>query len=97
MVETYEAEHEVIPPALDAALRDAGVTSWRIWRDGVELFHEIECEDVERMWSVLDQHPANIPWQQQISRLLDLDVDYSTGDDALKLVWELPADPAKMP
>ena len=97
MVDTYEAEHEVIPPALDAALRDAGVTSWRIWRDGVDLFHEVECDDVDRMWSFLDQHPANIRWQQQISRLLDLDVDYSTGDDALKLIWELSAQPAEVP
>ena len=53
----------MIPPELDAALRDAGVVSWRIWRDGVDLFHEVECDDVARMWSHLDQHPANVPWQ----------------------------------
>ena len=94
MVATYEEVHRVIPPELDAALRDAGVVSWRIWRDGVELFHEVECDDVARMWSHLDQHPANVPWQEQIGPLLDLDVDYSTGDDALRLVWELPVEPA---
>ena len=94
-IATYEAEHEVIPADLDAALRDAGVTSWRIWRDGVDLFHDVECDDIARMWSFLDRHPANIPWQQQISRLLDLNVDYSTGDSALHLVWELPAEPAE--
>ena len=85
----------MIPADLDAALRDAGVTSWRIWRDGVDLFHDVECDDIVRMWSFLDRHPANIPWQQQISRLLDLNVDYSTGDSALHLVWELPAEPAE--
>ena len=94
-IATYEAEHEVIPADLDAALRDAGVTSWRIWRDGVDLFHDVECDDIERMWSFLEGHPANIPWQQQISRLLDLNIDYSTGDGALHLVWELPAEPAE--
>jgi L-rhamnose mutarotase len=26
--------HKVIPPDLDAALREAGVHDWRIWRDG---------------------------------------------------------------
>jgi 2-keto-3-deoxy-L-fuconate dehydrogenase len=95
MVATYEAVHRVIPPDLDAALRDAGVVSWRIWRDGVDLFHEVECDDVGRMWTHLDRHPANVPWQEQIGPLLDLDVDYSTGDDALRLVWELPADRAE--
>jgi 2-keto-3-deoxy-L-fuconate dehydrogenase len=94
-VATYEDVHRVIPADLDTALREAGVTSWRIWRDGVDLFHEVECDDVDRMWSHLDQHPANIPWQEQIGDLLDLNVDYSTGDDALHLVWELPADPAE--
>jgi L-rhamnose mutarotase len=93
-IATYEAEHEVIPADLDAALRDAGVTSWRIWRDGVDLFHDVECDDIARMW-LLERHPANIPWQQQISRLLELNVDYSTGDSALHLVWELPAEPAE--
>ena len=96
-VATYEEVHRVIPPALDGALRDAGVTSWRIWRDGVDLFHEVECDDVDRMWSHLDQHPANIPWQQQIGQLLDLNVDYGTGEDALRLVWELPDEPADRP
>jgi L-rhamnose mutarotase len=47
------------------------------------------------MWTHLDQHPANVPWQEQIGPLLDLDVDYSTGDDTLRLVWELPAEPAE--
>ena len=96
-VATYEDVHRVIPPELDAALREAGVTSWRIWRDGVDLFHEVECDDVDRMWSDLDQHPANVPWQERIGQLLDLNVDYSTGDGALHLVWELPPEPAERP
>ena len=29
----YESVHAVIPPELDTALREAGVHSWRIWRD----------------------------------------------------------------
>jgi L-rhamnose mutarotase len=94
MVATYEEVHRVIPADLDAALREAGVTSWRIWRDGVDLFHEVECDDARRMWAHLDQHPANVPWQERIAELLDVNVEYSTGDDALRLVWELPADPA---
>jgi L-rhamnose mutarotase len=41
----YEDVHAVIPSELDAALREAGVTNWRIWRGGQDLFHLVECED----------------------------------------------------
>ena len=39
----------VIPRELDAALREAGVTNWRIWRDGQDLFAVVECEDYRAM------------------------------------------------
>ena len=38
----YERVHAVIPPDLDAALREAGVHEWRIWRDGQDLFHRFD-------------------------------------------------------
>jgi len=37
----YEAVHAVIPAELDAALRSAGVRSWRIWRDGRERMRPV--------------------------------------------------------
>ena len=41
----YDRIHAAIPPELDAALRAAGVHQWRIWRDGRDLFHVVECDD----------------------------------------------------
>lgn len=88
--EAYDAAHAVIPADLDAALREAGVHSWRIWRDGRELFHVVEVDDYQKMRHELRDHPANIPWQARMAELLEVEDDYSGNDLGLKFVWELP-------
>jgi L-rhamnose mutarotase len=90
MEEEYEAVHAVIPAELDAALRAAGVHSWRIWRDQRDLFHVVEVEDYERMRHFLRDHPANVPWQARMALLLEVPDDYSGADTGLRLVWQLP-------
>jgi L-rhamnose mutarotase len=85
----YDRVHETIPPELDAALRAAGVYQWRIWRDGRDLFHVVDCDDYQAMRAALRDHPANIPWQEQMAELLDVPDDYSGGDSGLGLVWSL--------
>lgn len=87
-VDTYESVHAVIPPELDAALRRAGVTGWRIWRDGVDLFHVIEVEDFDRMNELLGVEPADIAWQERINVLLE---SSGRGAEPLALLWQLPA------
>ena len=82
--------HAVIPGELDVALRDAGVTSWRIWRDGLDLFHVVEVADYAAMRAVLRDHPANVAWQARMAELLDVEDDYSGDDTGLSPVWELP-------
>jgi L-rhamnose mutarotase len=86
----YEAVHAVIPAELDAALRQAGVISWRIWRSGRDLFHVVECEDYRAMREHLRDHPANVPWQARMAELLEVPDDYGGDDRGLGLVWELP-------
>jgi L-rhamnose mutarotase len=86
----YERVHAVIPAELDTALRDAGVRSWEIWRDGVDLFHLVEVEDYQAMRLALADHPANVPWQAKMAELLDVRDDYSGDDLGIGKVWELP-------
>jgi len=88
--EEYEKVHAVIPEDLDAALREAGVRAWRIWRDGQDLFHVVEVEDYQRMRTLLRDHPANVPWQARMAELLAVEDDYSGDDMGIPLVWELP-------
>ncbi|MEV6901947.1 L-rhamnose mutarotase [Amycolatopsis sp. NPDC051372] len=90
MEATYESVHAVIPPELDAALRRAGVRTWRIWRSGLDLFHFVEVDDFDAMKAALADDPADIEWQIRINRLLDTDDDRSDTSTALGLVWELP-------
>jgi L-rhamnose mutarotase len=88
--EEYETVHAVIPEDLDAALREAGVHSWRIWRDGRDLFHLVEVDDYHAMRAALRDHPANVPWQARMASLLEVEDDYAGQDSGLRRVWELP-------
>ncbi|RZQ60638.1 L-rhamnose mutarotase [Amycolatopsis suaedae] len=85
----YDRVHAVIPPELDTALRAAGVHSWRIWRDGLDLFHVVEVDDYAAMRARLRDDPANVAWQERMAVLLDVADDYS-GKPGLRQVWELP-------
>jgi L-rhamnose mutarotase len=86
--EEYERIHAVIPEDLEAALREGGVHVWRIWRDGLDLFHYVEVEDYARLQAHLRDHPADKAWQAVINPLLEGDFDPS--DTGLHKVWELP-------
>ncbi|GII31785.1 L-rhamnose mutarotase [Planotetraspora mira] len=87
-VDEYEKVHAVIPEDLDAALREGGVHTWRIWRDGLDLFHYVEVDDYESLQRFLRDSPADQAWQARINPLLDADFDpAATG---LRMVWELP-------
>ncbi|MET9339666.1 L-rhamnose mutarotase [Nonomuraea sp. NPDC003804] len=85
--EIYDKEHATIPAELEEAMREHGVHSWRIWRDGRDLFHFVEVEDYAALQDALRDHPADRAWQAKMNPLLDGDFDKSTG--GLKLVWEM--------
>jgi L-rhamnose mutarotase len=72
-------------------LREAGVRDWRIWRDGLDVFHLVDVEDYRAMRAVLRKNPANLAWQARVSGLQSLPDDYSGEDDGLPPVWSLSA------
>lgn len=86
----YAAAHAGIPAELVAALKEAGVHNWRIWRSGLDLFHVLDVEDYQSMRHALAEHPANIPWQARMGEMLAVEDDYSGDDSGIPLVWELP-------
>jgi L-rhamnose mutarotase len=85
--EIYDAEHAAIPAALEAEMREYGVHSWRIWRDGLDLFHVVEVDDYRELQRKLAGSAANQAWQRQMNRLLDGDFD--PGGSGLHQVWEM--------
>jgi L-rhamnose mutarotase len=46
--ERYEEYHRNVWPEVLEANRRVGVTKYLIFRDGLDLFHYIECEDFDR-------------------------------------------------
>jgi L-rhamnose mutarotase len=87
----YERAHTAVPAELTAEIRDAGVTSWTIWRSGTDLFHVIDCDDYGAMLATLADSPVNAAWQARMAELLDTPHDYSAagGDAALPVVWQI--------
>ncbi|WP_433664852.1 L-rhamnose mutarotase [Nocardia sp. CA-128927] len=85
----YEEAHRAVPAELVAAIKEAGATSWTIWRSGTDLFHVIDCAAYDVLLSRLAELPVNVSWQLRINEYLEASHDYSAVDAALPVVWEL--------
>ncbi len=61
-----------------------------IFRDGLELFHYIECDDYDRAIAGLAGDPINIKWQAEMAPMMAVAHDYSgSSRDRLPLIFEL--------
>jgi L-rhamnose mutarotase len=89
--EEYEAAHREVPPELVEAIKAAGAQKWTIWRDGLDLFHVIDCDSYERLIGELADLPVNIAWQARMAELLEVTHDYSAAGAAkgLPVAWRL--------
>jgi L-rhamnose mutarotase len=61
--EGYDDAHVRIPDELVEAHRRAGIHDWGIWRSGRDLFHLVECDNLEAAFEELARDPANERWQ----------------------------------
>jgi L-rhamnose mutarotase len=87
----YDELHRRVWPEVLDAIRQAGVTSWLIYRDGLEVFHAIECADYDAAIAQLAAVPVNQRWQAEVGPLMETAHDYSgRGSDRLPLIFELP-------
>ena len=88
MEEAYEKAHAEVWPELVAAQRELGISRWLIFRDGLELFHTVECENFERAVAGLNQHPVDQRWQQEMARYVVVaDDQKGAAVDRLRLVY----------
>lgn len=84
----YDALHQAVWPEVLEAIGAAGVTKWRIYRDGLDLFHHVECEDYDRAIAELAELEVNQRWQATVAPLMEVAHDYSgDGSDRLRLVF----------
>lgn len=88
--ERYEAYHRAVWPDVAKAIREAGITKYVIFRDGLDVFHYIECEDYDRAIAQIAQDPVSMRWEAEIGAMMETTHDFSgESGDRLKKIWEL--------
>ena len=89
VVERYERYHTEVWPDVLAAIRRAGITRYLIFRDGLDLFHYIECEDYTRAIAELARNPLNQRWEDAMAPMTAVAHDFSgEGSDQMKLIFD---------
>lgn len=89
-VERYEEYHRAVWPDVLKAIRRAGITRYLIFRDDLDLFHFIECDDYDAAIAELAKDPVNIRWQQEMAPMMAVAHDFSgKSSDRLPKIFEL--------
>jgi L-rhamnose mutarotase len=88
--ERYEQYHAAVWPEILAGIRGVGVTKWVIFRDGLDLFHYVECEDYDRAMAELAKSDLDKRWQAEMAPMMEVAHDLSgSGSDKLRIIFEL--------
>ena len=88
--ERYEEYHRAVWPDVLKAIRRVGISKYVIFRDGLDLFHYIECDDYDRAIAELATDPVNIRWQAEMAPMMAKAHDFSgKSSDRLSLIFEL--------
>lgn len=90
MEERYDRAHAAVWPEVLEAIRRVGVERWLIFRDGLDLFHCIECDDYDRAIAELAGDPVNQRWQAEMAPMMAVAHDYTgDGSDRMALIFQL--------
>jgi L-rhamnose mutarotase len=88
--ERYEEYHRAVWPDVLKAIRRVGITKYVIFRDGLDLFHYVECDDYDRAIAELAEDQVNIRWQQEMAPMMAVAHDFSgKSNDRLPLIFNL--------
>jgi L-rhamnose mutarotase len=87
----YEQAHAAVPPEIPELLRAGGCTAWTIWRNGVDLFHLVECEDWDAVQAFMSDKEADHAWQARVGVFRDFSL--VGGDQPLPVIFALPEPP----
>ena len=87
--ERYERYHRAVWPEVLEGMRHAGITSYVIFRDGLELFHYVECDDYERAMAELAASPVNQRWEAEMAPMTTVAHDLSgEGSDRMSVIFD---------
>ena len=88
--ERYEEYHRAVWPDVLQAIHRVGITRYVIFRDGLDLFHYIECDDYDRAIADLAEDPVNIRWQAEMAPMMAKAHDFSGhSSDRLPMIFDL--------
>lgn len=86
----YDEYHRAVWPDVTEAIRGAGITSYVIFRDGLDVFHYIECGDYDRAIAEIGKDPTSMRWEREISTMMEVTHDFSgESSDRMRKIWEL--------
>ena len=88
--ERYEQYHCEVWPEVLNEIRRSGITKYVIFRDGLDLFHYIECDDYDRAIAEIAKDPTSMRWEAEIAGMMAVTHDFSgEGSDRMKKIFEL--------
>jgi 3-oxoacyl-[acyl-carrier protein] reductase len=94
----YERAHRTVPPEVAAAIRDAGIARYTIFRHDHTLIGVFDTEDLERTLRRLVESPVLQRWRGAMDAFMDADADAATGfRPLLPIVWRLDERPQRRP
>jgi L-rhamnose mutarotase len=87
-IEEYVSAHERVWPEMLAALKDAGIRNYTIFRDGNQVFGYFECDDLAAAERSLAGQEVSTRWQDAMANLLEERVP-DAGPPALPEIFRL--------
>jgi L-rhamnose mutarotase len=70
-VDEYVEAHRNVWPEMLAALRDAGIRNYTIFRHGTEMFGYFESDDLAAAAAHMEAQEVNARWQDAMAGLLE--------------------------
>lgn len=92
----YERDHASVPDDLVETFARVGIQNWEIWREGLHLFHVVECDDFDAAMVALATDSANLRWQEFIGVHVEGFLP-DGGPSPISQVWELMAQRCSTP
>ena len=88
--ERYEEYHRAVWPEVVDAIRKACIDRYLIFRDGLDVFHFIDCEDYDRAVAEIANDPTSMRWEAEIATMMAVTHDFSgESSDRMRKIWEL--------
>ena len=87
-IDEYVEAHRNVWPEMLAALRDAGIRNYTIFRSGNEMFGYFESDDLQAAAAHMEAQEVNSRWQDAMAGLLEERVP-DAGPSTLEEIFRL--------